>query len=56
MQVPAALLRPRELRYQSIDKIGRGSFGRVSMGIDLLTHRHVAIKLQKVPSTAAARH
>ena len=48
-------MRTRDSRYQLVGELGAGSFGQVSLAIDLMTNRRVAIKQQLVPSEEAAR-
>ena len=47
--------RTRESRYQVVGELGAGSFGQVSLAIDLMTNRRVAIKQQLMPSEEAVR-
>ena len=49
-------LAAREQRYQWVGCVDAGSFGEVTVAIDLLSDgRKVAIKKQGIPSEAAAR-
>ena len=47
--------RPRAERYLKLEHVGSGSFGRVSLAVDLLTNRRVAIKKQDVSSKMSQR-
>ena len=47
--------RHRHERYLILESIGEGTYGRVSMAIDQLTNRRVAVKKQDVKSQSCAR-
>ena len=48
-------MRPRSERYLRLEEIGSGSFGKVTLAIDLLGGGRVAIKKQQVDSQACQR-
>ena len=48
-------MRPRRERYMVLQTIGSGAFGDVSIAIDRMTNRRVAIKRQGTDSEACAR-
>ena len=50
-----SFLQDRRSRYETVGKLGRGSFGAVTVAIDRLTQQRVAVKQQPIPSEQATR-